>query len=394
MTARFVALSTLVLAAAGACSSFGSSSDSPPTDAGTPTEGAAAADAHGGPASCTAPKETDGDNCGECGHSCFGGSCVGGVCQPFKLASFQADRVIGVAGDATHVGWLYATAGVSTVASVSVGGGTPNLQPLGADATFITAGVDAIWAAGEGGDNAKIYRIGSDGLLTTALTGFSGLHFPVSVLPAPDMLYILDYADGASDGIYTLPYNGGAASAPTKIAPLNTDDTSRWADLLHVQDRVFVFEYGGISTATVPTTGLLSVYCSQAQGCVNGVAAIATDGTSVYWIDDSAGTVARCPAGAQCSGPTPLATATGLGAKPVLLSSDGSRLAIGTALGGDQRARLFWCEPEQCSNAKPAASDTALAGRIFATSSALYWIADDGPVNGTVHSYRVMRLVR
>ena len=44
------------------------------------------------------------DNCGACGHSCFGGECVEGVCQPVVVASGQ-DEPFGIGVDDNHVYW-------------------------------------------------------------------------------------------------------------------------------------------------------------------------------------------------------------------------------------------------------------------------------------------------
>lgn len=42
------------------------------------------------------------DNCGACGHSCLGGACTGGVCQPVMLADDAANKNVAVDGD-----WIY-----------------------------------------------------------------------------------------------------------------------------------------------------------------------------------------------------------------------------------------------------------------------------------------------
>lgn len=48
--------------------------------------------------------QSSGDNCGTCGHSCLGGKCEMGLCQPVALASDISPREIYV--DATHVFWI------------------------------------------------------------------------------------------------------------------------------------------------------------------------------------------------------------------------------------------------------------------------------------------------
>jgi hypothetical protein len=55
---------------------------------------ASSGSAGGGPA-CAADNQNDADNCGACGHSCLGGTCVAGACQPVELASFGPGQGIG-----------------------------------------------------------------------------------------------------------------------------------------------------------------------------------------------------------------------------------------------------------------------------------------------------------
>src|SRR5206468_1326744 len=47
---------------------------------------------------------TSGDNCGRCGHSCLGGACADGGCQPLAIRSNTSPRNLAV--DKDHVYWL------------------------------------------------------------------------------------------------------------------------------------------------------------------------------------------------------------------------------------------------------------------------------------------------
>ena len=62
----------------------------------------AGASSTGGDAACE--EVTSSDNCGACGHSCFGGGCVDGRCQPVVVASDQ-DHPFGIGVDGDHVYW-------------------------------------------------------------------------------------------------------------------------------------------------------------------------------------------------------------------------------------------------------------------------------------------------
>jgi hypothetical protein len=39
---------------------------------------------------CAADLDNDPQNCGRCGHDCLRGACTSGACQPFALATMQA----------------------------------------------------------------------------------------------------------------------------------------------------------------------------------------------------------------------------------------------------------------------------------------------------------------
>src|SRR5579859_4125816 len=71
-------------------------------DAGTVLDGAADG---GVDAACNpATLDTDGHNCGACGHDCQGGACSNGACQPVTLASGQSG-IQKLVIDATTLYW-------------------------------------------------------------------------------------------------------------------------------------------------------------------------------------------------------------------------------------------------------------------------------------------------
>lgn len=68
----------------GSASSTGGSSGSAGSTGSAGNGGSAGSAGSGG---CTADLQTDPDNCGVCGHSCLGGKCDAGVCQPLEIAT-------------------------------------------------------------------------------------------------------------------------------------------------------------------------------------------------------------------------------------------------------------------------------------------------------------------
>ena len=88
-------------------------------------------------ADATCGSSSDPSNCGRCGHSCLGGACVAGACQPVVLASEQGDSTGGgyyaengaalsgpdrIATDGATVFWLDLS---GVVMSIPTAGGVP-----------------------------------------------------------------------------------------------------------------------------------------------------------------------------------------------------------------------------------------------------------------------------
>jgi hypothetical protein len=100
----------------------------PGTDSGNPPPNDGST---GGDTGQCGDTQTSGDNCGRCGHSCQGGTCDKGQCQPVTLASGSSPRDLAV--DATHVYWIEPNTARAMQAdkkdganAVQLGGGTSN----------------------------------------------------------------------------------------------------------------------------------------------------------------------------------------------------------------------------------------------------------------------------
>jgi hypothetical protein len=84
-------------------------------------------------------EQTDPDNCGRCGHSCVGGACVAGVCQPVALAE---DEGVAIAVDSTSVYWISAWSG--SVDKAPIAGGAVTTLAAGSPYAYgIAVAVDA-----------------------------------------------------------------------------------------------------------------------------------------------------------------------------------------------------------------------------------------------------------
>ena len=118
----------------------------------TPADGGADATADGLATDDVAPMDTgcgadvsavDPLNCGACGHSCLGGGCDGGTCQPVTLAA--TNGLIGLALDSTFIYWADNEAGaIHKIAKALTQQGTPtvvvaaqNVQGVASDGTYL-----------------------------------------------------------------------------------------------------------------------------------------------------------------------------------------------------------------------------------------------------------------
>jgi hypothetical protein len=111
------ALVMLALGAAWGCNALLGNEDGEfPTDAGTGPDASlddgsrtdAPAESDGatgdGAPTCTADLTIDAQNCGSCGHDCFGGACAGGVCAPVTIAG-DAGVLLGFGANEDNAYW-------------------------------------------------------------------------------------------------------------------------------------------------------------------------------------------------------------------------------------------------------------------------------------------------
>ncbi len=111
---------------------------------------------------------TDSADCGTCGHSCLGGACSAGVCQPFVLASSVTPSAIAV--DAQRVYFTNNDTSVSSVAKT--GGAFVTTQTWGVSSTRF----DSLMVYG-----SELYALndGAGGLEQIATAGLSGGGFGI-----------------------------------------------------------------------------------------------------------------------------------------------------------------------------------------------------------------------
>ena len=82
--------------------------------------------------------QTDGANCGTCGHSCQGGTCSAGKCQPVVIASGQ-NKPWSIATDGTTLFWV--NQGNKTLIRYTLASGTSTVYPSSGNCTSATGGL-------------------------------------------------------------------------------------------------------------------------------------------------------------------------------------------------------------------------------------------------------------
>jgi hypothetical protein len=128
------------------------------------------------PAGC-GDTSTDPNNCGSCGHSCLGGACVAGVCQPVVLASGVCPTSIAV--DDTSVYFTHDVLGSWAVESVPKAGGTvtvlatqTSLADIYGDSVAVLDGIVYFITLRAGGDNV-LESVPAGGGPVTVVAGFN-----------------------------------------------------------------------------------------------------------------------------------------------------------------------------------------------------------------------------
>jgi hypothetical protein len=129
---------------------------------------------------------SDHDNCGACGHGCFGGSCQAGACQPFEIVTHTAFTGLGITpesivSDGTHL--YYSTD------------------------TYQVPGMYMVWTvpAGVAG--------GAPQQIVTSQIGLNNLAL------GPMGLYWSNYGTPTNGGIYSITYDGAIELWPRAGAP-------------------------------------------------------------------------------------------------------------------------------------------------------------------------------
>ncbi len=286
---------------------------------------------------------SDPNNCGACGHSCLGGGCANGMCQPVAIVTGRTNPT-GIAVDANNVYWTENSFN-GQVMQAPVGGGTVTTLAALRDYPYAIA-VDATTVYWQDDVANMAVPIGGGTAVTiAAIPSLGGGQGQGGLALDPSSLYWTNDNEYAGM-VMRSPYDGGAAS--TLASGLTYPNTlALYAGNLYftVNGHVAMVPTSGggattlaafnNGTSTALAVGPTGIYWTDELlgplltvgldgGTPTTLAAnttqpfgVAIDATHVYWTTFSGGTVMRLP----LAGGTPVTVASGSGS-PMALALD------------------------------------------------------------------------
>ncbi|MGH7434214.1 MAG: hypothetical protein ACRENE_00900, partial [Polyangiaceae bacterium] len=270
---------------------------------------------------------TDSANCGSCGHSCGGGTCSGGVCQPYAVStsSTTPSHIVDLATDGTHVAWT--DSGLGGAYEVPGAGGTvvtigtePGVSGVAIAGGYISvtgrnasypdqwwgfndgAGLSEMYTGGlvrdSGGTMGPFLAVSSNAQQTCWVDQFSGMAYieccpfigggggcgvTQSLSGAPYGKQIGAGANGfywtdASGGVvYYVPY-GGASGAVVTVATGQTSPDMATADSTYAY-----WTKSGTSIVALSESGGTVTTTSALPSGSSAVTSMASDGSYVHF---------------------------------------------------------------------------------------------------------------
>ena len=394
-------VAALALCVAGVCACFGSpygaTSESPPGgDAGV-GEGSVNPEA-GSPegAPTCVDVEADPANCGRCGHSCLGGTCTAGQCQPIELASFMDQPTATVVLSATHVFWQTIegfASGPGKVYSCPKMGCPGGITTLPVNGNFIrglTSDGDQKVYGGAFYANGGLFELGPTTVTQKLDLAQAGSPLQMSVRPNA-LFYVAFYdPDGNGRTVREWDYAGNV----TKRCVLSSPDNNNTTAAAFTTSRVYLAGNNTgnlLSCLLIGNGGQFTVHRSNVY-----LGSIAATTDRVFWTENGSVT-------SSADGETSTSLRTELGAADL----GGSDATSVTFSGGDlfvttAGGELWSCNPNDCKRTRrklatagavemfhPFVSHTVAAGAV-----AVYFVTVDvvaGGGRGTSHLMKVAR---
>ncbi len=313
-------------------------------------------------------------NCGSCGHNCFNGTCVGGQCQPFVLASsVTAYDLIAVNGSLywvdqnNSVSTCVVTNGTCSPHTIATGQSSPERITYDGNAYIYWSN----YGTGGGPDGSIVSYKLSDG---TTRTVAPNIWTPEGVAADGTYVFWAEFAMAAPAKIVrltlsnstTATYLPASSAGPTAVALRSGEVYWTEADDGNVEENQ---ESTSLTPANV-AMGQSSPY------------ALSVDATYLYWVDF----VGQGPVWQYTLSNAQSRQLATMESFPIRVASDAARvywLDQGAFMGSS--GKLVGCDPTNCM---PTDLDTSLktGASLAIDSNAVYY--------GTVGDHELHMLVR
>ncbi len=310
--------------------------------------------------------QTNGQNCGRCGHDCLGGACEGGVCQPVTLASNIEPWNLAV--DDASVYWTNPFDGFVTKADKSDGGNPVTLLSSSAPGMKVLSPFDITL------DTTNLYVTDEESgyMLSCALGGCGNNPKALGIVDAgsagafkiaTDSTFV--YCTDTSSGIWRAPKSG--AGAATLLGTYTAGGNSSPYDLVVGGAAVYFTNTDG-TVQKLPVAGGSPMLVATALS--QGVDIILANG-DLYWTSlVNPGSVESVPLAGGT--PTPVAVSQPL---PFGIAADANNLYwlnIGPSMQGTD-GTVMTCPLTNCASPTVLASGLVFAKSVVVDDVAVYW---------------------
>jgi hypothetical protein len=303
--------------------------------------------------------QADSDNCGRCGHSCWGGQCSDGVCEPALVATGPTPGRLAVQGD-----YLYWTA----VGGDAGAGAVMRAPKAGGAATAIVPGQEA--AFGIALDAGHVYWTSKydGGTLRRAGLGGAGAETLSAAEAASPLVVSSTHVFGMNPGVWRVPVAGGTLTPQANGATQGFEALTASHVYWTTSSTLYRFPVAGGASEPVASNQ------SNAYG-------IAVDATALVWSNLTNYGNNIMIAAPDGSSPVPLASERP-GPQTVALDADNVYWTENGIVGGDPSAVVT--VPRAGGQPKPIKSwsrgSEGIASSVVTDNQGIYWVVDGSAI--------------